>query len=91
LAWDFPILETQAGTKWYKRYTKFFGKDGRSITNIARKAFSHSEKWLLDIKKWQEDFLKLDKPDWFKVMLINELYFLAQGGTFEAVGGGLTR
>ena len=82
LAWDFPILETQRGTKWYKRYTKFFGRDGRCVTNIARKAFSRNEKWLLDIKKWQEEFLKLDKPDWFKVMLINELYFLAQGGTF---------
>ena len=57
LAWDFPVLESGYGTKWYKRYTKFVGKDGRNVAKIARKAFNEHERWLLEIKKWQEGFL----------------------------------
>ena len=86
LAWDFPIYETPGGAKWNKRYTKFFGRDGRSVTKIARKAFGENERWMSEIKKWQDEFLKLDKPDWFKILLINELYFLADGGTLWTAG-----
>ena len=86
LVWDFPILESGFGTKWYKRYTKFFGRDGRNISKIARKAFGHYEKWLTEIKSWQREFLKINKPDWFKSMLLNELYFLADGGTIWTCG-----
>ena len=81
LAWDFPICEFGMGTQWYKRYTKFFGKDGRNVVRIARKAFNSHERWLSEIKRWQETFLKNDKPDWFKILLINELYYIADGGT----------
>ena len=86
LAWDFPILESGSGTKWYKRYTNLFGKDGRNVARIARKAFNYHERWLAEIKKWQEEFLKSDKPDWFKTLLINELYYLADGGTIWTAG-----
>ncbi|MBI3591694.1 MAG: glucosylceramidase [Candidatus Melainabacteria bacterium] len=86
LAWDFPILESGFGTKWYKRYTKFFGRDGRNVAKVARKAFNEHERWLNEIKKWQEVFLKSEKPDWFKILLINELYFLADGGTIWTLG-----
>ena len=86
LAWDFPVYESANKTKWYKCYTKYFGKDGRSVTKIARKAFNEHTRWFPQIKKWQEEFLKLDKPDWFKMLLINELYFLADGGTIWTAG-----
>ncbi|MBI2995870.1 MAG: glucosylceramidase [Candidatus Melainabacteria bacterium] len=86
LAWDFPILESGCGTKWYKHYTKFFGRDGKNVVKIARKAFNNHEKWISEIKNWQEEFLRTDKPDWFKILLINELYFLAAGGTIWTAG-----
>lgn len=86
LAWDFPILESGYGTKWFKHYTKFFGKDGRNVIKIARKAFNNHEKWIAEIKKWQNEFLKIEKPDWFKVLFMNELYFLADGGTIWTSG-----
>ena len=89
LVWDFPILESGCGTKWYKRYTNFFGKDGRNTVKIARKAFNEHEKWLKEIKKWQDEYLKSDFPEWFKVLLINELYFLADGGTIWTAGKAL--
>ena len=86
LAWDFPIYESTFGTKWNKKYTKFFGKDGRNVVKIARKAFNEHERWITEIKNWQNEFLKLDKPDWLKVLLLNELYFLADGGTIWTAG-----
>ncbi len=86
LAWDYPILDTVYKTKWYKHYTKFFGKDGRSVTKIARKAFNNNERWLLEILKWQDKYLKMNKPDWFKTFLINELYYIADGGTIWTAG-----
>lgn len=86
LAWDFPIMDSGFGTKWYKRYTNLFGKDGRNVTRIARKAFNNHERWITEVKKWQEIFLKTDKPDWYKALLLNELYFLADGGTMWTSG-----
>lgn len=86
LVWDFPIVEFGEGSRWYKHYTKFFGRDGRNVTKIARKAFGENEKWYLEIKKWQEEILKTNKPDWFKTLLINEVYYNAAGGTFWTCG-----
>ncbi len=86
LAWDFPIFESGFGSKWYKRYTNYFGKDGRNVIKIARSAFKYSKKWLFEIVKWQEEYLKINKPDWFKSLLINEVYYLADGGTIWTSG-----
>lgn len=86
LVWDFPIVEFGFGSKWYKYYTKYFGKDGRQAVKIARRAFNDQERWLSEIKKWQKEYLDTDKPDWFKVLLVNELYFLACGGTVWTFG-----
>ena len=86
LAWDFPIYESGNGTKWYKRYTNLFGKDGRNVVRMARKAFNNQERWLVEVNKWQEAFLRSDKPDWFKSLLLNELYYLADGGTVWTSG-----
>ncbi|OGI20393.1 MAG: hypothetical protein A3B68_02590 [Candidatus Melainabacteria bacterium RIFCSPHIGHO2_02_FULL_34_12] len=86
VAWDFPFIDTHYETKWYKRYTKFFGRDGRGVIKIARNAFKFHEKWIFEIIKWQNIYLKSDKPDWFKTLLINELYFLADGGTIWTAG-----
>jgi len=86
IAWDYPIVEFGYGTKWYKRYTKFFGKDGRNVVKVVRKAFNEQEKWLSEIKKWQDEYLKSNYPDYFKIMLLNELYFLADGGTVWTCG-----
>lgn len=86
LVWDYPIVEFGFGTKWYKYYTKHFGKDGRQTLRIARKVFNDQERWLAEVKKWQKDYLEDDLPDWFKVLLINELYSLAGGGTIWTFG-----
>lgn len=90
LAWDFPIYQSGAGTKWFKKYTNFFGKDGRNIIKIARKTYGDYERWKLFIFKWQNEILNEEKiaslPQWFKTMLMNELYYIALGGTIWTTG-----
>lgn len=86
LSWDFPIVDFNENSKWYKKYTYFYGKDGRNVTKIARKTYGDSEKWLLKIKNWQDEISRNEKPDWFKSMILNELYYTAAGGTIWTVG-----
>ncbi len=86
LAWDFPIYESGTGVQWYKRYTNLFGKDGRNVVRVARKAFNNFERWLVEIHRWQGFLLASKKPDWLKSFMLNELYYLADGGTLWTSG-----
>ena len=82
LAWDFPITEFAQGVTYYRRYTDFFGRNGKSAWNIIRTALKHSDMWRNSIINWQKPILDNTKlPDWLKMALFNELYLLADGGT----------
>ncbi len=82
LAWDFPIMEFNSGTQWYKRYTRFYGTSGQAADKIAIEALEHYPQWEEAIDEWQSPILNSsERPDWFKCALFNELYFLADGGS----------
>ncbi|GET44067.1 GH116 family glycosyl hydrolase [Microseira wollei] len=82
LAWDFPITEFASGIKYYRRYTDFFGRNGKNVWSIVRTALKHYETWYERICAWQEPILtREDLPDWFKMALFNELYHLTSGGS----------
>ena len=82
LAWDIPLVEFDAGTRWHRRYTKFFGRDGRNAWAIAQAGLAGREQWSEAIDAWQAPILAAsDRPDWFKAALFNELYYLVDGGT----------
>ncbi|MCS7286348.1 MAG: non-lysosomal glucosylceramidase [Anaerolineae bacterium] len=82
LAWDFPIMEFGAGEKWYRRYTRFFGKSGRNALIIAREALENYHAWEKAIEDWQRPILEdRRRPEWYKTALFNELYYLVDGGT----------
>jgi non-lysosomal glucosylceramidase len=82
LAWDFPVTEFAQGVKSYRRYTDFFGRNGRSAWAIAQDALTHYSVWQQNIQQWQQPILsRHDLPDWFKMALFNELYDLTDGGT----------
>lgn len=82
VAWDYPVFEFGAGTKWYKYYTKFFGKSGHNGWAIAKEALKNYQKWDKEIDAWQKPILQDNrKPDWYKTALFNELYYLLDGGT----------
>jgi non-lysosomal glucosylceramidase len=82
LAWDFPTMRFGAGTTWYRRYTRFFGRSGEAAQEIARHGLRQHDEWQAAIERWQAPLLADgDRPDWFSMALLNELYVLVDGGT----------
>jgi non-lysosomal glucosylceramidase len=82
LAWDLPVTEYAAGIAEYRRYTDFFGREGRHAWAIAKTALDHYQSWRQQIIDWQQPILDQGElPDWFKMALFNELYDLTSGGT----------
>ncbi len=82
LAWDLPVVEFGAGTCWYKRYTRFFGRSGDNAWAIGAEALAKRTEWSSAIDAWQAPILADSaRPDWYKGALFNELYFLVDGGT----------
>ena len=82
LAWDLPVVEFGSGTCWYKRYTRFFGRNGDNAWAIGAEALARRTDWSAAIDAWQAPILADPaRPDWYKGALFNELYFLVDGGT----------
>jgi non-lysosomal glucosylceramidase len=81
VAWDFPVTEFAQGVEYFRRYTDFFGRNGRNATTIAYTALENAATWREQIQSWQQPILDQDLPNWFKMALFNELYNLTDGGT----------
>jgi non-lysosomal glucosylceramidase len=82
LAWDLPVTEFAKDINYYRRYTDFFGRNGRNVWSIVRTALKHYDSWQAQIVQWQKPILdRSDLPDWFKMALFNELYLMTDGGT----------
>jgi non-lysosomal glucosylceramidase len=82
IAWDLPVFEFGAGRKWYRRYTDYYGTSGLNAWAIARDALKNAAAWSDAIDAWQAPYIKDEsKPLWYRGMLFNELYPLADGGT----------
>ncbi|NDJ37000.1 MAG: hypothetical protein GYB64_20295 [Chloroflexi bacterium] len=87
LAWDMPLARFGGGRAWYRRYTRFYGKEGDAAPRIAADALAGYTDWELAIEGWQQSVLDdPDLPDWYKSALFNELYFLVDGGTIWTDG-----
>jgi non-lysosomal glucosylceramidase len=83
IAWDFPVVEFGSGRKWYRHYTEFFGATGTNAWNIARDGLLNASKWSDAIDAWQAPYINDEsKPLWFRGELFNEMYILADGGSF---------
>ena len=82
IAWDFPIMRFGSGTAWYRRYTRFFGRDGDQAWAIAAEGLRRHAEWDAAIGAWQAPVLAdPDRPEWYAKALFNELYILVDGGT----------
>ncbi|XP_013187208.1 non-lysosomal glucosylceramidase [Amyelois transitella] len=83
LAWDMPVIKYKKDKKVHKRYyTKYFGSDGIAGASIAAYALRNYENWEKQLAEWQDPiFTNSNIPDWLKSALMNELYFIADGGT----------
>jgi non-lysosomal glucosylceramidase len=82
LAWDLPVTEFAKGINYYRRYTDFFGRNGKNAWSIVRDALKHYDSWQAEIVQWQQPILdRTDLPDWLKMAMFNELYLMTDGGT----------
>jgi non-lysosomal glucosylceramidase len=87
VAWDMPVVEFGAGRRWWKRYTREWGRTGERASEIAAHALETAPAWRAAIEAWQQPILDAgNRPDWYKAALFNELYFLVDGGTFWEAG-----
>ncbi len=83
LAWDLPLARFGQGQAWYRRYTRFFGRSGTQAWSIARRGLERDAAWSKAIDRWQAPYIKdRSTPAWYRGMLFNEMYDLADGGTF---------
>jgi uncharacterized protein (DUF608 family) len=84
LAWHFPQIEFEPGTRWWRRYTEYFpaSQPGQSL-EIAREALLHREHWLEAVEAWQDPIIHSPAhPEWLKQGALNELYYATFGGSF---------
>jgi non-lysosomal glucosylceramidase len=83
LAWDFPVVEFGQGRKWYRHYTNFYGTSGQNAWRVAKDGLLNASAWSDAIDSWQAQYVNNeDKPLWYRSMLFNELYTIADGGSF---------
>jgi non-lysosomal glucosylceramidase len=83
IAWDMPVVEFGGGRKWYRHYTDVYGTTGKNAFKIAKDGLLNAEKWSDEIDAWQAKYVNDEsKPLWFRGELFNELYILADGGSF---------
>jgi non-lysosomal glucosylceramidase len=83
IAWDLPVVEFGAGRRWWKRYTREWGRSGLRAWDLATYALEEMPAWRRLIERWQAPVLAdPERPDWYKMALFNELYFLVDGGSF---------
>jgi non-lysosomal glucosylceramidase len=83
IAWDQPIVQFGAGRKWNRRYTDFYGASGTNSWAMARDGLKNASTWSEAINAWQAPYVNDEsKPLWYRGMLFNEIYVLADGGSF---------
>jgi non-lysosomal glucosylceramidase len=82
ISWDLPVTAFASGTRALRRYTDFFGVDGRGAAAIAAEALRDWRSWHQQIEAWQQPVLEReDIPEPLRMALFNELYDLASGGS----------
>lgn len=87
VAWDLPTVEFGAGRRWWKRYTRNWGRTRERAVDLAVHALTEAPAWRRAIEAWQAPYLAdPDRPDWYVMALFNELYFLVDGGSFWEAG-----
>ncbi len=83
ISWDLPVMEFGTGRQWYRRYTDFFGTSGKNALKVAAEGLTRAAEWSDAIDAWQAPYINdTSKPEWYRAALFNELYILADGGSF---------
>ncbi len=87
LVWDMPVARFPLGTGWYRRYTRFYGRDAAAAPQLLKDALLNHADWEKAIDDWQLPILSDESlPIWYRQMLFNETYYLVDGGTIWTDG-----
>jgi non-lysosomal glucosylceramidase len=87
LSWDMPLARFGEGRAWYRRYTRYYGREGDAAPLLARDALRNCSEWERRIEDWQRPVLAdPEAPDWYAGALFNELYYVVDGGTIWTDG-----
>uniref|UniRef100_A0A1D1Y1Y8 Non-lysosomal glucosylceramidase n=1 Tax=Anthurium amnicola TaxID=1678845 RepID=A0A1D1Y1Y8_9ARAE len=82
LAWSCPEVVFPCGKIYRRRYTNFYGTHEDAAANLVHDAIMEHYHWESQIDDWQRSILLDERfPEWYRVTLFNELYFLNAGGT----------
>lgn len=88
-SYEFALIWTKKdGTNFRNRsirhayyYTSLFQSTNLSV-ELSDYALRNYSQWERDIDAWQDPILsQSDVPDWYKSCVLNELYFVSDGGT----------
>lgn len=83
IAWDLPTVEFGSGGMWFRHYTDFYGTSGTNAAKIAHDALASAAPWSDALDAWQAQYVNDEsKPLWYRGALFNEMYILADGGSF---------
>ena len=83
IAWDLPMIQFGTGRKWYRHYTDFYGTNGTNAFQIAADGLRNAAQWSDAIDAWQAPYVNDEsKPLWYRGALFNELYTVADTGSF---------
>jgi non-lysosomal glucosylceramidase len=83
ISWDLPIVQFGSGRKWYRHYTDFYGTTGTNAWKIAKDGLANASNWSDAIDAWQAPYVNDEsKPLWYRGQLFNELYTVADTGSF---------
>jgi non-lysosomal glucosylceramidase len=83
LAWYFPQIEFNCGTRWWRRFSEWFPAGQGQAFSLCREALINHDKWLAAVDEWQRPILRSEAhPDWLKQSMLNELYYATFGGSF---------
>lgn len=75
LSWDF-----KTGLRSERFFKRFYPQ--HSALRLAQAALKNYQDWYQKVESFQAPYLLSKKlPDWFKPALLNELYYLADGGS----------
>ena len=85
IAWDLPMVQFGSGRKWHRHYTEQYGTSGTDVWRIAGDGLRNAAAWSDAIDAWQAPYVRDEsKPLWYRGPLFNELYTVADSGSFWA-------
>ena len=87
LSWDLPF-DIRNEKRFAKYYTRAYGTGEKNALRIAKNGLVHAKTWKSKINAWHGSILADPTiPDDLKLLLINEPYYLVEGGTLISAQG----